>query len=178
MSARLSFALILAAAALSGCASLSKKECLAGDWYAVGVRDGAAGAGEDRLLEHAAACLDHGVRADRERWEAGREAGLVRYCTVHGGFSAGERGDAYRGVCGPAEGEFLRGYSLGEELHRRRSRLDWLDGEIRGIYARLDDEGVPKDERRWLRARLVEHEVERALALRDVGQLEAEAMRL
>ena len=171
--------LLVAALASAGCASLSKGECLAQDWYSVGVRDGANGAGEERVLEHAEACVEHGTRPDRAAWEAGRLSGLERYCTVHRGLRAGEHGEHYRGVCGPAgESAFLHGYAIGRELADARSRLDWLDREIAAIEHALDDDKTEKDERKRLRARLVQHEIERFRRQEDLRLAETRAASL
>ena len=41
---------------LSSCATLSKQECLVGDWQAIGYNDGVAGYQSERLASHAKAC--------------------------------------------------------------------------------------------------------------------------
>jgi hypothetical protein len=171
--------LLLAAIVLvPGCASLSKGECLAEDWYSIGVRDGANGAGEERLLAHAEACSEHGTRPDRTAWQAGRVAGLERYCTAHRGLRAGEHGETYRGVCGPGgEDAFLHGYAVGRELADVRGRLSWIDREIRSIEAAFDDDDreLGKDERRLLRARRVQYEIERLQRYEDLREAERRA---
>ncbi|MCZ8131984.1 MAG: DUF2799 domain-containing protein [Steroidobacteraceae bacterium] len=178
---RLSFGalLLVATLATSGCASLSKGECLAQDWYSIGVRDGANGAGEERVLQHAESCAEHGTRPDRAAWEAGRLSGLERYCTVHRGLRAGEHGEHYGGGCGPAgESAFLHGYAIGRELADARGRVAWLDREIAAIERALDDEKTDKDERKRLRARLVQHEIERFRRQEDLRLAEARAASL
>jgi hypothetical protein len=171
--------LLVFAGLLSGCASLSEKECLVADWYDVGVRDGAEGYGHERLIDHAKACADVNVQPDRVRWAAGRERGLERYCTPERGLWVGRNGGTYRGVCDPvAEEDFLRGYRLGREIAEVRGRIDALTCDIDAIDVRLDEGAADKDERRRLRARLVAYELERH-ALRDrFDSLEASAARL
>jgi len=139
VSAALRWVCVLALLGLSGCATVSKNECLAGDWYGIGVRDGADGYGEERFVENAEACSKHGIAADRERWLDGRMRGLERYCTVRNGLAVGERNSTYRGVCSPPDEEgFLRGYELGRDLGDARGRLSSLESEIQNIRDRLD----------------------------------------
>lgn len=38
---------------LSGCATLSKEECMVGDWQTIGYNDGVAGYHSERLTSHA-----------------------------------------------------------------------------------------------------------------------------
>jgi len=179
----------LALLALAGCGSVSKRECETGDWYGIGVRDGANGYGEERFLDNAKACVKHGIAADRERWLDGRMRGLERYCTVRNGLGVGARNDAYRGVCPrPDEDEFLRGYELGRDLHHARARVSSLDSEIYEIKERLrrhhdadpDDEKEKKDrlsdaERVELAYRLGVAVTQREIAERDCAVLEDQA---
>jgi Protein of unknown function (DUF2799) len=196
---RMSFALVLLT--LSGCATVSKSECQTGDWYDIGVRDGANGYGEERFLENAQACAKHGVTADRERWLDGRMRGLERYCTPRNGFDVGARNNAYAGVCGhPGEEEFLRGYNLGRELADARGRLAHWNGEIHDIQERLDrddkkdkadngdnsqndkqatdDKRLTKSERVELGIRLGVAMVRREGAQRECAELEARGQEL
>lgn len=184
------FSCALLALTLSGCATVSKGECQGGDWYGIGVRDGANGYGEERFVDNAKACAKHGISADRERWLDGRMRGLERYCTVRNGLQVGQRNDAYRGVCSlPDEEGFLRGYELGRELHFARARLSSLDAEIHDIRERLrrDREADDDDEEEKKKYRLSDTErvelayrlgvatVKREEAERDCAELEYRA---
>lgn len=171
--------LLLVATALAGCATLSEKECRVADWYDIGVRDGAAGYGEERLIEHSKACADVDVSPDRARWAAGREAGLERYCTTDRGLWVGRNGGEYAGVCGPeTEDSFLRGYRLGQEIADVRGRIDALTTDIDRLDDKLDDEKLSKDERRHLRVLLVGYELERRELHARCDDLEASAAQL
>lgn len=174
---RLAFVpLLVVATLLAGCASLSEKECRVADWYDIGVRDGAVGYGQERVIEHAKACVDVGIAPDRARWAAGRDAGLERYCTPDRGLWVGRNGGDYAGVCAPeTEESFLRGYRLGREIADVRGRIDSLSGDIDALDAKLDAEGVSKDERRLVRARLVGYELERQALRERYDDLEASA---
>jgi hypothetical protein len=176
---------------MTGCAAVSKSECQSGDWYDIGVRDGANGYGEERFLENAKACAKHGIAADRERWLDGRMRGLERYCTPHNGFEVGARNSSYGGVCGQfGEAEFLRGYNLGRELADVRGRLAHWNSEIHEIQERLDnddkkdkEDGGSKDgtdDKRLTKAERVELGIRMGVAIvrreeaqRAVAELEA-----
>jgi Protein of unknown function (DUF2799) len=126
--------MLLSLLAVTGCASLSETECRGGDWYSIGRRDGASGRTEDYVAQHAAACQEHGVAPDYERWLEGRERGLERFCTARNGYRVGEVGGSYQDVCfAGAELEFCRGYDLGLRMNRIRSRLEQIENQIRTI---------------------------------------------
>jgi hypothetical protein len=174
MRSAIAFAM-LATLALTGCASLSEKECRGGDWYSIGLRDGAGGRTEDYVSQHAAACQEHGVAPDYERWLEGRERGLERFCTARNGYRIGEVGGTYQDVCfAGAEMEFRRGYELGLRMNRVQSRLDQIENEIRTIEgslsARADE--LTDEERQRLNYRLRELEYERGYVRRDHDDLE------
>lgn len=111
-----------------GCATLSKQECLQGDWYAIGYEDGRDGYAYTRLLNHKKACLDYRVSPDEKEYRRGRDDGLVVYCTEMNGYEEGHDIKKYTGSCPPQlERKFLRGYLQGLEtaendLHREVSR--------------------------------------------------------
>ena len=152
--------ILLGILALGGCASLSRNECAAGDWYGIGQRDGANGYPEERLAEHAAACVAHGVTPDRAQWRDGRERGLERFCTARHAFDVGASNSNYAGVCaGPGEEGFLHGYRLGKALAEARSRREHWNHEIKRLRHRLeeDDNGDrPKDSPRLTNTERVE----------------------
>ena len=69
----------LSALVMSGCASMSGDECMATDWSAVGFEDGARGYTTERFAKHRKACAKHGITADFNAYQNGREQGLVEY---------------------------------------------------------------------------------------------------
>src|SRR4051812_34107862 len=79
-------------ASLTGCASLSKSECLSANWEDVGIRDGADGRPEEYLIQHSKACAKVAVVPDRGAWLHGREQGLDRFCVPHRMYQLGENG--------------------------------------------------------------------------------------
>lgn len=152
---------------LSGCATLSEKECRSANWTTIGQRDGAAGWAASRLDEHAKACREVGVVPDGAAYARGREQGLVSYCQPTVGRSKGAEGASYHHVCsGAAEAAFLRGYQVGRQIHdlkklqdtnrsRRKELTDQLtrkdakDDEVKRI--RRDLERLDSDDRRLQR---------------------------
>lgn len=92
-------ALIMIAGLLSSCATLSKEECLTGNWEAIGFSDGAAGRSPERLNGHNKACAKAGIAPDYQAWERGRQAGLKQYCTKDNAYQTGKRGYALNAVC-------------------------------------------------------------------------------
>jgi hypothetical protein len=115
--------LAASACALSSCASMSKNECVYADWRAIGFEDGAAGASSTAISSRRQACAAAGVTPNMEEYLAGRDAGLVEYCTPMNGFAEGERGGAYSGVCGRHnEVAFLDQYRAGAHLFLLRDR--------------------------------------------------------
>jgi hypothetical protein len=109
---------------LAGCASMSKNECLYADWRAIGFEDGANGAPATAVASRRQACAKAGVTPDMHAYLAGRDQGLVEYCTPANGFSAGESGYAYSGVCGRHdEASFLENYRSGARLYTLRDRV-------------------------------------------------------
>lgn len=104
----------------SGCASMSKEECLHADWRAIGYEDGAHGAAVSAISPRRRACTKKvGVAPDMSAYLAGRREGLERYCEPTNGFAVGSRGAAYNGVCeGPDAVHFLAAYQKGHQLYQ------------------------------------------------------------
>lgn len=127
--------LILAGAlALQGCASMSKSECLVGDWYAIGYEDGVRGARADAVSRHRKACAKHGIAIDMKAYQQGRHDGLSLFCQPSKGFNLGARGGGYSGVCPrELEPEFLNAYNAGRKLYELESSVNYTN---RQIYAK------------------------------------------
>lgn len=152
---RLLAALVLVGS-LSGCASLSKSECLAADWEDIGVRDGANGRPEEYLIQHAKACAKVDVVPDRGAWQHGRERGLERYCVPRRAYQNGEYGSGFDvGQCVSYDQQRLEdAWRKGNDVHRLSNDLGSIDGEIRAIHAELEKEDLERKERERLAFRL------------------------
>ena len=157
------FTAFAALAALSGCASLSKSECLSADWQDIGIRDGANGQPEEYLLQHSTACAKVGVAPDRERWLAGRAQGLDRFCTPERAYQIGENGNGFdAGICRNYDQERLfDAYQKGRDVNHLAGQIDSIDSEIRDVRARLDKKDLEQKEREQLAYRLGQLEYQR-----------------
>lgn len=132
--------LILAAmAVLTGCNSMSEKECLSTDWRTVGYEDGVNGFSGDRIGRYRNACSEHGVTPNLAEYQSGREQGLVEFCKPVNGFRVGARGGGYSGVC-PADldRQFVDAYQSGRQLYTLRSRVGSTQGEIYSMHAEME----------------------------------------
>lgn len=117
--------MILINVSVIGCATLSKEECLQGDWKNIGYRDGTHGYDLTRFEQHQTACADYHVALDRNAYQAGHDEGLVVYCTPSNGFNLGERVEDYGGICPPyLESAFLKQYERGLQSAYRSNEQD------------------------------------------------------
>ena len=131
---------------LMGCATLTKEECLSGNWKGIGFTDGAQGYPIDRLGEHRKACADFGVTPNLATYQSGYQEGLKSYCVPATGFELGKQAKAYNGVC-PDELKtpFIQQYIQGlqsaqkltaDKLQREEIQLD----EQQKVMLYLDDQ--------------------------------------
>ena len=129
---------LMACALLSSCASVSKEECIAGDWAAIGQRDGATGrVGDTQFARHIDACAKVQITPDRSAWARGYAAGLAQYCTPQSGLSEGLAGRTYRGVCpAPTRAGFQQAYDLGRDVYDQRQVIAQIESEISGLRSR------------------------------------------
>jgi hypothetical protein len=138
---RLGLTIVLAAAAVavSGCNSMSERECLSTDWRTVGYEDGVNGYAGDRIGRYRNACSEHGVTPNLAEYQAGRDQGLREFCKPANGFRVGARGAGYSGVC-PAklDKSFVDAYQSGRQLYVLRSRVGSTQSEIHSLRAELE----------------------------------------
>jgi hypothetical protein len=187
--------LLLAIAALSGCASMSSEECVNSDWAAIGYEDGSRGYTTDKFGSRRKACAKHGVTADFKAYgvtadfkayQEGREEGLVEFCQPSRGYNLGASGGTYYGVCDVAmEEEFLDAYRVGAQLHGLRSNVNNANSRI---YSKEAELKRTKEKIRAKEAELISDDIttqDRVMLLADLkelsersGELEAEIERL
>lgn len=106
--------IVMLLSVLAGCSTLSKKECLEGDWYKQGHRDGSRGYKAKRVASHQKSCTKHGKPINLSEYRRGRKDGLLRFCTRDKGYNEGSSGAALKDVCSPSrKREFLSGYLAG-----------------------------------------------------------------
>lgn len=174
-----SLSVLLAALTLSGCATLNESECRSGAWSDIGFRDGRNGRSADRILDHQEACETYGIEPERADYLAGRDEGLVQYCTRHNGFEVGRSNGTYEGVCATLnERAFLDGFNKGKALYDARSRLDSVESEIHRIDEKRDQKDLSEETRDELFEQRLRLEGRRALAREQVERLESETERL
>ncbi len=182
----LTLLLAIVSLGLGGCASMNADECAASDWSAVGYEDGSRGYTSERFGAHRKACAKHGITADFQAYQRGREQGLVEYCQPGRGFSLGANGSRYNGVCAAdLEPEFLDAYNAGRKLYTLRANVNAANSQI---YARESE--LEAAENRIVAAELLlinketttEERVALIVELKELsertGQLEAEIKQL
>ena len=129
----------LAVATLSACAGMSSDECMATDWSAVGFEDGSRGYTSGQFAKHRKACAKHGVTADFQSYQSGRDRGLQEYCQPGRGFDVGVSGGRYQGVCPiNQEDDFLEAYNTGYRLYSLRSDVNRANSLINSKNYELD----------------------------------------
>ena len=131
---------LLALGILSGCATMSQDECRMADWYSVGFEDGVRGAGADNIGKHREACAEHGIAPDFDRYQAGRDSGLVEFCQPSKAYRLGVAGGGYNGVCNSElEEDFLIAYRDGRHLYKLQSQVNSVDSALRSKRAKIED---------------------------------------
>ena len=125
--------------AFLGCATMSALDCVTADWKTLGEQDGAEGQPLSKMEERRKACIKHAVRLDDAAYKVGREAGLAVYCTEQGGFTAGQNGSFYHGVCtGVAYSLFGGGYARGQTLWHAVQEFRGAEYRVSEIEKRVD----------------------------------------
>ncbi len=128
-------------ALLGGCATLSKEECLSGNWREIGVRDGQAGRTADFVAKHAKACEKSGVAPDITLWERGRQQGLPVYCTPQRAYSEGRDGRSLSPVCPAADLVTLQAaHDKGRTYYRLSSDIDDLESDVSDLESEITGE--------------------------------------
>lgn len=137
---RLSLLLMLTLG-LNACASLSKDQCLAGNWHDIGQRDGRQGYKSESLDAHTKSCAEYGVRPDRDKYTRGYNEGIAIYCSPVNGRHVGETGGYYHYVCPASKEEaFLRQYTYGRELYDAQKKIDSARSDLSSKEGQLRDE--------------------------------------
>jgi hypothetical protein len=164
--------LIISLFLVSACSSLSQRECLEGDWYNIGVRDGSNGEAAALFQKHTEACREYGVNPNRQTYDTGRVEGLKVFCTPENGFALGKRGRFYYDVCPPGlAGNFLRRYRLGYQMYEYDRRITRLYDDILDYQNQLDKD--PDDySRRRLREKISDSTRERDRLQRELTVIE------
>lgn len=178
--------LLITLLVLSACASISEEECLAADWYSIGVEDGSKGYPMSRIGAYRKDCAEVGVAPDADQYSQGRDYGLESFCTYERGYAEGKRGASNKAVCPPGQlaAEFMQGYNAGHyiygvnqnirslkrDLADVREEVDKIRGDMDNGY-RIDSSGNKHEMGKYERDAMYE----RLLALgKEEGRLEGE----
>lgn len=136
---------------LSGCASLTKEECMSVSWYELGYEDGERGHSRSRFNNYSKDCAKHHIQARREPYMLGRKNGLRRYCMPQNGLREGLNGSYYGNVCPAAmERGFLRKYRQGKNIYEVKQEIKEHESRIDDLKDKLSDkkEKLSKKERK------------------------------
>jgi hypothetical protein len=163
--------LLLAPLLLVACATISEDQCRAGDWRAIGQKDGSNGRREDFILQHAKACNKIGVAPVRADWEKGRQEGLKLYCRPRRAYEEGARGKRLSPVCPlDALAQLERANDRGLRWHRIGRDISEAQNEIARInsaLARMEPDDPSRSallsDRAFLRLEIVTLRAERGL---------------
>lgn len=135
--AGVSMLLCASAVLLVGCASVSKEECLTGNWDEIGYRDGTNGRTQDYIQRHVKACSRVDVVPNMSVWNAARLRGVPVYCVPERAYTEGRSGRDVSPVCAPdvmpallaANDKGQRYYRIGQEIHDLEEKVDRLEDQ-------------------------------------------------
>lgn len=153
-------ALLTTAALLTGCATMSKEQCLeagATSWEHIGYVDGGDGHEPDsRLAMHRDACKEVRIIPDRNSYMVGWRNGLVNYCTPEKAYEVGRSGYSSNSRLCPPEirNLFEDNVDLGRRVYSLRMELSSLESEIDGYENTLRDKKLSNETRRDLHAKI------------------------
>jgi len=132
------FLAVLGLLVLGACASLTENECARGDWYGIGLRDGANGQLLTYFGQHVKACSKHGITPQETPWREGRERGLRLYCTPENAYDIGRRGLRPNPVCTAGEAaDMSRPNAVGREYYAIGQDIAAVEQDIRDVDASL-----------------------------------------
>ena len=102
--------------------SLSKKECLEGNWFKAGKKDAYFGFKKNRISHHKDTCLKYNIKPDPIQYGKGHMEGLKLFCTKQRGYHWGITNKENPKTC-PAEIEssFMKGFERGRRDRRSRN---------------------------------------------------------
>lgn len=171
--------LLAGALALSSCATLSKEQCVMGNWQAIGYNDGVAGYSSERLASHTKACAKANISPDYQAWERGRQQGLKQYCTPSNAYAVGRKGQQLNSVCPSAMLPELRSsYTQGYNYYKLNAQLQADQQQLQSYLTEYDKlrEGEQLDFKteKEARARLLSLQPKIRSLRRDINNMEAQ----
>jgi hypothetical protein len=161
--------------ALQGCATMDREQCQVADWRLVGYQDGVLGKPASAIGDYSRDCAEHAVVPDLDAWRAGRDEGLLQYCTQDNGFRLGQAGRGYNSVCpSPADTAFRDGYELGHAIYLARSQVSSTHSKI---YKRRYEVDALEEDKRDKLSTLIQKGLrseQRVLLLYEIHEIDAE----
>lgn len=131
-------AALFAVLLLAGCETVSKEQCVAGDWVALGKADGANGYPTSRLSDIVKDCGRYGVTPDTDQYMSGWNQGVQIYCTPMNGYNVGRQGKSASPVCPPQmASSFEYAHSLGSRIWQARSKVEDQQRRVRDLDNRI-----------------------------------------
>ena len=131
--------LILAAGLLAGCETVSKEQCVAGDWSEIGRAHAAQGYPSSRFEDVAKDCGRHGITPDPQAYMSGWDKGVQLYCTPLNGFNLGRQNTSLSPICPPnLAGEAERAHRLGKRIWTTRDKVTQLERRIDDRQREID----------------------------------------
>lgn len=131
---RFGLPLLLLAALVASCASLSQEQCQYSDWEILGREDGSKGRTIGRFQNYVEDCGRYGIRPDSAAYNRGRDQGLEEFCTPVGVYTNGLRSRGSAALCGNAP-DLVRIHRAAWEYNETRMELDRVRNEYDQIYA-------------------------------------------
>lgn len=168
------FAALAIGLIVASCATLSKEQCQAGDWRAIGFNDGSEGRTADYVSNHDEACAEFGVAVNRALYTDGRTDGLRSYCRLANAESVGRQGRAYNGVCqGELGVAFARIHRAAADVASAEARINSLDSDINRNISQLAQPDLTEEQRAVLTRELQRMQSDRRSQQLSLRALEA-----
>jgi hypothetical protein len=124
---------------MSGCATMNEQECLTADWESVGYSDGRVSREPTRLDKHRAACIEHGITADRNAYDRGYDKGIRTFCSEDMAFALGTGGHPVPALCPADLKPALKiANQMGMEKYAQKKTLDRNISAVNTEIAEID----------------------------------------
>lgn len=129
--------IVISAVIFSGCAIMSKNECINANWEFIGQHDGVAGAGS-LAQKRGMACAKYKVEIDRSLYANGYKKGMKIYCNPQAVFEYALHGQGNYQSC-PLEmhNELRPYYSTAKSYYDSKSNLEAIEYKIAQAKGRL-----------------------------------------
>lgn len=128
---------------LSGCAVMSKNDCLQADWYQVGYEVGFDGERDhvEAYNKRVDVCSEYGVSAEFSQYELGHAAGIAKFCEPNNAVRVGAKGNKNAitaNVCPEYDHPgFTAAFDAGYKLHDLRRQATQARNELERMENQL-----------------------------------------